>query len=389
MDISELFSTNVQRNYCGHCNGSLDLAFECFDEKVSGIRIRVTGLPTLRCHACSATYLPDRSRVAVISLHNQAFEQASDLVEVTRRKTADTFAFTSVPFLYDSDDYYYIPGLQRQFDPGFLTPVFFRKEVLLKYDVHPSYQVSFASRTYGTIWQGPEFSIPFGINRFDHVVMWLGDVAQLPETEQYYLRSENVQSDHSIGSEFYDGQIECIFTDKTSEDRLLEARSAFLDACFKRFEMKVAHLDAEVLDLALQIRRPVVDTSSERRSIADTLNKVYLESLDNKALEHILAGLKMDAGKLGSLKRLQKLIEAVSPGGNVASAMSPLYVLYDLRVVYSHLLSSEGQEQKLKTVHQRLGLPEGSDLFVTYDCLIEALAAAFNELTVMVANPGR
>lgn len=37
--------------------------------------------------------------------------------------------------------------------------------------------------------------------------MWLGDIARLPDAEQYYLRSENIDSDHSIGSEFYDGQI--------------------------------------------------------------------------------------------------------------------------------------------------------------------------------------
>ncbi len=91
--------------------------------------------------------------------------------------------------------------------------VFFKREVLLKYDSSPTYRLSFASTTYGEIRRGDDFSMPFGINKNGKVIMWLGDIARLPDAEQYYLRSENIESDHSIGSEFYDGQIECIFTD--------------------------------------------------------------------------------------------------------------------------------------------------------------------------------
>jgi hypothetical protein len=56
-----------------------------------------------------------------------------------------------------------------------------------------------ASTTYGTIYAS---IIAFGINKHGKLVMWLGDIAKLPESEQYYLRSENVASDHCKGSEF-------------------------------------------------------------------------------------------------------------------------------------------------------------------------------------------
>lgn len=261
-----------------------------------------------------------------------------------------------------------------------MTPVFFNTEVLLKYDIHPSYRVTFASRTYGSIRQGDDFHIPFGINRNGRLVMWLGDIARLPENEQFYLRSENVQSDHSIGSEFYDGQIECKFTDRTPEDSLFEQRSRLLEACFARFGQKVAHLEKEVLDLVISIRRPLVDTPSERRNVADALNKVYIESLDNKALESILVSLGKDATKLGTLKRLQKLAETIVPTVDIASAMSPLFVLYDLRVAYSHLGSQEGQEEKLRFVRKRLGIAENADFFSIYDALVPALCSALTKL---------
>lgn len=382
MNVADLFprAAHVQRIYCGNCTTHLDLSFEDFNDEVSGVRISLSGLPTLSCPKCSASYLPDRSRLALIELHKRAIEHKTDIVTVHRRKTNKNYGFTHVSFLYDSDDYYYIPGLWREFDEGFLTPVFFNKEVLIKYDVHPLYRVTFASSTYGSIRQGADFDIPFGINRHNRLVMWLGDVARLPQSEQFYLRSENVQSDHSIGSEFYDGQIECKFTNRTPEDQLFEQRSRLLEACFARFGQKLAHLEKEVLDLAISIRRPVVDTPVERRNIADALNKVYLESLDNKALERILTKLGQDASNLGSLKRLQKLVEAVVPTEDIAGTMSPLYVLYDLRVATSHLGSHEGQEEKLGFVKQRLRLSNDSNLFEIYDALLPALRSAFEKL---------
>ncbi|MEP3300276.1 MAG: hypothetical protein ABJO27_27960 [Pseudoruegeria sp.] len=95
-----------------------------------------------------------------------------------------------------------------------MTPVFFKRDALLKFEHHPNYEVKFASATYGTIYSTePGFYISFGINENSLLVMWLGDIAKLPETEQYYLRSENVASDHHIGSEFYEGQIEVKFTE--------------------------------------------------------------------------------------------------------------------------------------------------------------------------------
>lgn len=379
MNITDLFppSGQVQRIYCSKCSTHLDLSFSDFDEDVSGVHISLSGLPVLVCPSCNSTYLPDMSRFSVIELHRQAIERKAKNVTVKRNKTARNFGFTNVPFQYDSDDYKYIPGLARQFNEGFLTPLFFNKEVLIKYDVHPSYRVTFASRTYGSIRQGENFDIPFGINRNGLVVMWLGDIARLPINEQFYLRSENVLSDHSIGSEFYDGQIEAKFTDQPLEDQLFKQRSILLEAWFLHFGEKLAHLEKEVLDLAITIRRPVVDTPTERRNVVDALNKVYIESIDNNVLERILIKIGQNPEKLGSLKRLQKVLERIAPKEDIAEAISPLYVLYDLRVAYSHLGSEEGQQGKLRFVQARLGLAEGSGLLAIYDTLIPALNGAF------------
>lgn len=389
MDIKDIFPAGgqPQRNYCDSCNGHLDLAYTDFEEVVSDVDIRVYGLPVLRCPACIKDHLPDRSRFLIIDSHEKCTKNGTPEFVANRRKIEKDFGFSTVPFLYDPDDYFYIPGLQRPWDEGFLTPVFFKRGVLLKYDNAPGYRVRFASTTYGDIDTGST-SISFGINRHGNVVMWLGDIAKLPVDEQYYLRSENLPSDHSVGSEFYDGQIECVFTERAREDELFRRRSDFIEACFLRFGKKVAHLDAEVMELALSFNGPVVDTDKERRHVADTLNKLYIESFDNGALGDVMSSLGGDPKKLGSLKRLQRLLELAEPESDVATLLSPLYVLYDLRVAYSHLTSATTSQEILKKVTDRLDLAENANLSSIYLELVSRLLATFEALTVLVEPSG-
>lgn len=383
MEITDFFPEQgyVQRLYCDNCQSPLDLVFSDFHELVTCVEIKIKGLPMLHCASCDKSFLPDDSRFAVIHLHEQAYKNSSNKVNVTRNKTNQNFGFGVAPFIYDSDDYKYIPGLKRPWDEGFLTPVFFNREILLKYDASPTYRLSFASTTYGEIRRGDDFSMPFGINKHGKVVMWLGDIARLPDTEQYYLRSENVESDHSIGSEFYDGQIECIFTDLSKEDALFKSRSIFLEVCFTKFGVKVAHLDNEVFDLSVSFNAPVVDTEKERRHVADTLNKIYLESFDNKMLGDVISQLGGDPKSLGSIKRLQKVIELCCSGVDISSLMCPFYVLYDLRVVYSHLGSEQSEHEKLDFVIKRLDIAPNSGLMEIYSSLVENLRESFDKLS--------
>jgi hypothetical protein len=387
MNVGDLFpkSGHVQRLYCDACDSHLELAYLDWEDDVSGVHIQIEGLPVLRCPSCSRDHLPDPSRLALIETHKRAVAAKSPVANVKRRKRDDNFGFTKVPFVYDPDDYFYLPGLYRQFDVGFLTPVFFNHEVLLKYANSPLYSVQFASTTYGTIYS-PEDFVSFGINRHGRVVMWLGDIAKMPEAEQFYLRSENVPSDHAIGGEFYDGQIECKFTPITAESALFHARSDFIEACFAKFGSKVAHLDAEVVTLSFEFNPPVVDTEKERRHVADTLNKIYIESFDTAELGKLMSTHGKDPGKLGSLKRMQGLLSCVGGAADVASIMRPLFALYDLRVAYSHLTSAESAETILATVTSRLGVASNADLATIYGEVVGQMTKAFEGLTALLTS---
>jgi len=387
MELSELPPKDgAQRAYCEACKGPLDLVFVRFHDMVSGIEIDMNDVPQLECPACGLRTLPDRTRFFIMHAHQIATKEDSPILKRDRNKIAQNFGFTDVPFQYDPDDYYYYPGLERPWDTGFLTPLFFNRSVLTKYDADPRYLIRFASPTYGDVAFEDQFSFPFGINRHGHLLMWLGDVAKLPKPEQYYLMSENRPSDHCIASEFYDAQIECIFTDQPRESVLFAARSDFLVACFERWGAKLAHLDTEVLDLAATLRRPVHDTQAKRHSVSDVLNKVHLESLDNAKIGAILSGADIECRGKGSLKRLQALLDTVGNPARVSVLMSPFYALYDFRIAYSHLSSSEGSAAKMKTVTDRLAIAADGSLHEIYDKLLSAMTASYVELTAIVTG---
>ncbi len=318
-------------------------------------------------------------RLALIHLWERAKDNNQNRIQSTRRKRDDDFGYTKVNFVYDADDYHYIPGLTRKDSPGFLTPVFFNKRVLTKFDALDDYRLRFASRTYGGIYT-EDYTIDFGINENEKVVMWLGDIANLPDSEQYYLRSENVPSDHSIGSEFYDGQIECIFTDATGEDTLIHERSEFLDSAKQYFGLPISHLDDEILQAIEELIPPVHFSVKEQRHFCDLLNRICSESLSSDALTKLLKDRDIDPKKMGTLKKLQRLLEHELPELDAASTVSPLFVAYDLRVMNSHLTSESSMTEALDSCKQRLGLDADTGFEEIYGKLIDQLGGCYRAL---------
>lgn len=388
MDIKDIFPKDgkVQRIYCENCGQPMVLTYSDFNETISGTKVSINRLPYLFCESCDLKYLPDHARFSIIHLHQRAFQAGTDTVSSNRQKIIEDFGFTKVKFLYDPDDYYYIPGLQRDHDSGFLTPVFFNRSVLLKFQNHSDYRVRFASRTYGSIYKGNDFDIAFGINKSGKVIMWLGDIATLEENEQYYLRSENVESDHDIGSEFYDGQIEVKFTDYTPEDKLIHARTAFLEFCTKEFGTEVNHLTNETLRSISELNPPILHTEKEQKDIVDLLNKINVESLDAANLGNIIARLGGDPKDLGGLKRFELLFSLKFPEKDVHSIVSPLFVLYDLRVNLLHAVSDEKKKETLVSACQRLGIPEDSKFDVIYPELLRQLTECYENLIVLTVG---
>ncbi len=375
----------------------------------SGREIGFAKAPMLVCGGCGSRYIPYMTNMLIEQVcefeeenkvadtketsdrRDNGFQENEDEIEIWYNFDRIKYAFfdkkfisEKVKFIYDKDDYYFIPGLIRAWNIGFLTPVFFNIEVLLKYMYHPDYGLDIGADTLGYIYKGDEHYITFGINENNKVIMWLGDIGKLSVEEQFYLRSENIPSDHSIGSEFYEAEIEVKWAKASAEKKLLKKRLEFNESVRKHFELSIAQLDTETLRVAKNIRKLLINTNDAFKDLMIPLNELLVEAINNNDIRKILKEqhpeLKDKLKDKKGIKLLQMWLEQNTEGIDVNLEIAPLFVLYDLRLVSAHLYSDESRDVILNSCCVRLGLKQNErDYIIIANTLIE-------KLTIMYSN---
>ena len=219
--------------------------------------------------------------------------------------------------------------------------------------------------------------------------MWLGDIHRLSETEQHYLRSENVESDHDIASEFYQAQIDVQFTPPSRENALLRARYEMVNRTYEKLGVKLTQLDLEQLELMKRIARPVTWDDNNVGRIFEGLNKVLVDTINTEALKRNLHEIDsgFDSKKLGSLKLLQNWLVKRCGFADAGKVLRPLFVLYDLRIAYAHLVSAREKKKTLASACERLAVPNRSrNLKGIYDALIDELTKMYKEIDSSIAS---
>jgi len=366
----------------------MDMGIHNYAFDVNGVRVDLNEMPLLHCKQCGMLVLPDHAKRIVDYFVEKARETNKLQVEVkpTGAKTK-RFPFGAVKFSYSALDYDFIPGLARPWNDGFLTPVFFNAAVLNKYAQDPSYTLDLFSDTYGSIIKNDEINIQFGINRAGKVIMWLGDIAELPDKEQFYLRSENIDSDHDVCSEFYDAQIGCVFSEPSIENRAMHARSKLNEQCKATLGNDLYQLHGEISRVIEGLRRPLFWEEKHVAPAAESLNRIMVESLNVSMLRTQLTP-HCAPGELKSLKGLKLLEQWLSKCFGAADARSqtlPFFVLYDFRILMCHLASDETQEDSLLSINERLGLDkDNTSLQAIYFSLLPKITASLESILALV-----
>lgn len=394
---------------CDKCGRKLHLDYG--DKKIKlkdDKKIGFAKVPLLVCSGCNSRYIPygtkeiidqmctiiqeDTSKeksgnTEVIVKENCEIENLEvsewyDFDKIKARFFNEKFIAEKVKFLYDKDDYYFIPGLIRPWKTGFLTPVFFNIEVLLKYIHHPDYGLDIGADTFGYIYKGDEHFITFGINENNRVIMWLGDISNLAVEEQFYLRSENISSDHSIGSEFYEAEIEVTWANASAEKTLLKQRLEFNEKVRSHFALSIAQLDTETLRVTKNIHKILINTNSAFKDLMIPLNELFVESINNKDIRKKIKEkypeLKEEIKDKKGIKLLQLWLEKNTDNIDISMEIAPLFVLYDLRLVSAHLYSDESKEDLLNSCCLRLGLQkEERNYIIIANTLIEKLTTMY------------
>lgn len=382
--MSESEQTKVPRYFNQITGQPLHLYFGWHFVQIDDIEVELEGVPLLKNELTGEVIFTFKSDAMVNYFVGEAKKHGNISIRLSpRQREPKRYGYCQkVDFIYSDIDYEHIPGLVRPWDEGFLTPVFFRLSVLNKYTQNPECRLNLFSESCGSI-ESEEWNIVFGINRNQLVFMWLGDIDSLPVSEQYYLRSENVESDHEIHSEFYDAQIDCIPSDPSPQKQLLRARASLGERIKKSYGFLLYQLQGEVDRVIEHLHRPVFWEDRHVAPVVEAFNKVFVESLNVGELKSAIKSKneKANIKSLGSLKILDLWLENFTELANIYEIMTPLYVLYDYRIVCAHLTSDGSRLEKLKSVNNRLGLDQNeSSHEIIYDVLLEKLLGSINAI---------
>lgn len=267
------------------------------------------------------------------------------------------------------------------FDPAegvsaFLRPVYFDRHVLVKYLYDPRITVEFASETYGMVY-GDDWYTSFGINVQRSVIAWHGDLLDLPIAEQHHWAASNVPSQHDVRSEFFDAQIDAVFTPPPVGVRALNALAKWTDA----FEVKhgtklyrLRNLDQR-LDEVRRYRSLVINREDDFKRYLSELNEIVNEDVDNVAVRALLSakGVAVASGAKGN-----KLLEGVYRDvlKDTTNAIAPSFFLYDLRLWADHAMG----DSKLIDVAAKLGVANPRDYDAMMTALLGRIEASANDL---------
>ncbi|MCD9840013.1 hypothetical protein LVR66_02100 [Klebsiella pneumoniae] len=358
----------------------LELSFEEIKTELLDVTVRCSGLPLLKEQKSGDIYFPDKSKM-IIHYHVQealkADERTIYIAPREDRKDKRYHFCEGFNFSYSSIDYEFIPGLYREWNDGFLTPVFFNISVLNKYSQSPDYILDLFSSTYGNITnKNDEWIISFGINKNKKVIMWLGDIDKLPEKEKYYLLSENVESDHSIHSEFYNAQIDVKWSDPSIENEVFELRKKISDKANYKHGHPMNKLEGEISNIISNLDKPVYWEDKHVSPIIESLNRVFIESLNVELFKASISKLenKIDIKNLKGLKLYSLWLKEYLRMDDSDKIMCPFFVLYDFRIMVCHLQSEQSKSEQLKSINKRLNIDEENcDYEIIYEKLFEQL----------------
>jgi hypothetical protein len=254
---------------------------------------------------------------------------------------------------------------------GFLTPVYFNRQVLTRYLYDSRFTCEFASETYGTV-HGDDFCISFGINKNGSVIAWQGDLQTgIPVRERFYWLVENKEPEGETESDFYDAQVNAKFTKPPAVVRALNSLSKFNAAFHQKFSIHLYYERSieERIDETRRYNRLILNNIDDFKRFISEFNEIINENANNTELRKLLTkrGITFVSGSKGN-KLLASIYESVL--GDTENLIAPFFYLYDLRLWADHSISNE----RLNDVALKLRAPS-----YDYQRLMEALIETINE----------
>lgn len=244
--------------------------------------------------------------------------------------------------------------------PHYLTPVHFRRDVLVRYYDRPDlYTVEDGYLRCGGLW-----GLRMDNDVSDTVVVWLGDLGRdLPASERGYWRSFNVAPAGTISETAYKRAILGEWASAQSVDLQFRVAYKQLQETWRsRFGWSLL-LDPEPADAHLldQVRRPLHNTEAELEDLVRTLAKLLVDSLNEAELARPLSA--GPAGERG-IAKLERWFEHV----RYPHAARDITFLRNLQTVRSkaaaHRKGSDYERALDRALGPKRGAAAGNELLV-------------------------
>lgn len=214
--------------------------------------------------------------------------------------------------------------------PHFLTPVFFQREVLVKYYQEPTrYRVSGHGVALLDLW-----SIPIDITDERLVQVWLGDLGRIPYKEQLHWRSFNVAPKGTIAEHRWRTDFLAEFAETT--DVIHSFRTAFEEVqqiSKSRYGSELfLGLDDKDAQIYATLHIPLTDEWKEFDEQIQGLAKLIIDSLNVNLLSRE-SGKKIDKKQVkGSIDLLKEYLIKIGVEEKVKSKiLNALFIVQTLR----------------------------------------------------------
>lgn len=227
--------------------------------------------------------------------------------------------------------------------PHYLTPIYFKKDVLNKYYSKPNeYEVS-----DGIVRRTGFWSLRIDNNHSEYVNAFLGDLGKLNHKEQLYWKSFNIYSEVGISKANWERSFEGKFSDPNEPDLYFKyAFNRFQKNWKEKFDWDLFKpLNKEDQHHFKSLRIPLSQDQKEFDEQILSLTKILIDSLNEKKLKKEISIELKDNAK--GIDKLEAFL--ISKGVGLPEMIKFLRDLQELRSTGSaHRKSSNYQKTKEK-----------------------------------------
>lgn len=192
----------------------------------------------------------------------------------------------------------------------------------------------------GSIKTTGGFNTHFGINSIGLVNVYAKDIGLLPDWEQKIWAGHNIAPDGKVSTELLMSQMEAKpASTQAPEDFLALSVQDFNKLILEKYGVSVLRDHPDVDFLLRNTHRFKVMNEQNLFELAKNLTRLLIERLDVSVMRPLVVIGKDE--KLGSMKLLERMLSTKIEPGIVHNLLTPLHVIYDLRLADAHLTSSE------------------------------------------------